>query len=214
MRARMSCVASAVWRAGPLTSLATTGEALAGFAGARGFDGRVEGEQVGLLGDVLDGLDDAADLVGCRTEVAVTFVARTREVGGGAGDLWRRRSLGDLADARGHLFDGGGDGAHGVRHHVARLADRLHVRGHLSEAAATCDVCACVRSALCARVWGGRRELRRGAAHAVRLCAMVPTVSAAGGRGTLLNHLPISPSSSLRASSRRERRSPSPSAMS
>jgi hypothetical protein len=39
------------------------GEALALLAGSGRFDGRVQGEQVGLLGDVVDRLDDGPDLV-------------------------------------------------------------------------------------------------------------------------------------------------------
>jgi hypothetical protein len=39
-------------------------EALAVFAGAGGFDGGVEGEQVGLKRDLFDDLDDLADLTG------------------------------------------------------------------------------------------------------------------------------------------------------
>jgi hypothetical protein len=32
------------------------------LAGARRFDGCVEGEQIGLLGDIVDGFDDGPDL--------------------------------------------------------------------------------------------------------------------------------------------------------
>ena len=39
-------------------------KAASGFAGARGFDGGVEGEQVDLRGDVVDQLDDAGHLFG------------------------------------------------------------------------------------------------------------------------------------------------------
>jgi hypothetical protein len=38
------------------------------FAGAGGFDRGVEGEQVGLLGQVVDNLDDLADVVGARAQ--------------------------------------------------------------------------------------------------------------------------------------------------
>ena len=37
-------------------------EAASGLAGAGGFDGGVEGEQVGLLGDALDHFEDLADV--------------------------------------------------------------------------------------------------------------------------------------------------------
>ena len=46
------------------------GEAAALLAGARGLDGRVEGEQVGLLGDCRDGVDDAADALALGTQIA------------------------------------------------------------------------------------------------------------------------------------------------
>ena len=44
-------------------------EALAGFARACGLDRGVEGEQVGLAGDGLDLVRDAADPLGCLGEV-------------------------------------------------------------------------------------------------------------------------------------------------
>jgi hypothetical protein len=40
------------------------GEALAMLPGARRFDGRIQGQQIRLVGDARDGLDDVAD--GCR----------------------------------------------------------------------------------------------------------------------------------------------------
>ncbi len=44
------------------------GEAPAGLTGARGLDGGVQGEEVGLVGDVLDGAGYGADLVGTLAE--------------------------------------------------------------------------------------------------------------------------------------------------
>ena len=51
------------------------GEALAGVAGAGRLDRGVQGQQVGLLGDVLDDLDDFADLVGGAAQFADLGVA-------------------------------------------------------------------------------------------------------------------------------------------
>ena len=45
------------------------GEALALLAGPGGLDGGVERQQVGLVGDVVDGLDDGADLVALGAEL-------------------------------------------------------------------------------------------------------------------------------------------------
>jgi hypothetical protein len=43
-------------------------ETAAGFSGASGFDGGVESEQVGLLGDVVDDVDDFGDFQGAIAE--------------------------------------------------------------------------------------------------------------------------------------------------
>ncbi len=51
------------------------GEALAGVAGAGGLDRGVQRQQVGLLGDVLDDLDDLADFGGGRAQFADLGVA-------------------------------------------------------------------------------------------------------------------------------------------
>ncbi len=48
------------------------GEALAVLAGLRGDDGGVEREQVGLLGDVVDDVEDLADLVDLPPRLAMT----------------------------------------------------------------------------------------------------------------------------------------------
>ena len=59
----MSTVALLVCCDRLLTSVATTGEAAAGLAGARRLDGGVQGEQIGLPGDRVDRADDGADRV-------------------------------------------------------------------------------------------------------------------------------------------------------
>ena len=43
-------------------------EAEAVFAGASGFDGGVESEKIGLLGEIVDHFDDLADIVGALAE--------------------------------------------------------------------------------------------------------------------------------------------------
>ena len=58
----MSSVALAVSCGQLLDLVRDDREALARLAGARRLDGRVEGEQVGLLGDGGDHLDHVADL--------------------------------------------------------------------------------------------------------------------------------------------------------
>ena len=60
---QISLVALAVWRGERLDLLGDHRKAAAGFAGARGLDGGVERQQVGLLGDRGDQLGDVADAV-------------------------------------------------------------------------------------------------------------------------------------------------------
>ena len=63
-----------------LTSSATTAKPRPGVTGASGFDGRVEREEVGLIGDVVDELEDALDLVD-PTGQGHGAIARGPEVG-------------------------------------------------------------------------------------------------------------------------------------
>ncbi len=60
------------------------GKALAGRAGARGFDRGVEREQVGLSGYALDELDDVVDLLRRLGEAADDVIGRLRLLRGGA----------------------------------------------------------------------------------------------------------------------------------
>ena len=87
--------------------LGDDGEAFAGFAGAGGFDGGVEGEQVGLEGDFVDGMDDLGGLAG--------------------GGL-------DLVDGAGHVLhgiDAAGDEGGGLLHHGVGLTGVVGVlAGH------------------------------------------------------------------------------------
>ena len=72
--------------------LGDDGEALALLAGARGLDGGVERQQVGLLGDAGDGVDDPADPAGLVAQLADGGA----DVGGGALDS--AHGLVDLGD--------------------------------------------------------------------------------------------------------------------
>ncbi len=51
-------------------------EAAAGFAGARGLDGRIERQQIGLFGDRCDQLHDVADPVAGRRQFRHPLVGR------------------------------------------------------------------------------------------------------------------------------------------
>ena len=64
--------------------LGDDGEAAALLARARGLDGGVERQQVGLRGDRGDGLDDAADLLGLGAELADGGGGRRRGLAHGA----------------------------------------------------------------------------------------------------------------------------------
>ena len=52
-------------------------KAQAVLAGAGGFDGGVQGQQVGLLGEIVDDLDDLADIVGALAERADDLAPKT-----------------------------------------------------------------------------------------------------------------------------------------
>ncbi|MPN18862.1 hypothetical protein SDC9_166227 [bioreactor metagenome] len=57
------------------------GKTAARFAGPGGFDGGVEGQQIGLVGDFLDGIDDRGDLAGLRPQ-AFHLLGRIPHLGG------------------------------------------------------------------------------------------------------------------------------------
>ena len=76
-------------------------KALAGLAGPRRLDGRIEGKQIGLGGDGLDEGDDLTDLVGGLGQRGDLAVAALRIVRRPGDDLGRPDSLGaDLFDGR------------------------------------------------------------------------------------------------------------------
>ena len=93
-----------------LDFLGNDGEALTGFAGPGGLDGCIEGEQVGLFGNLLDDGNDVADPLGGPGQVlhfrngAVSLglcrCGRGGRVGGTAADL---------GDGRGHFLGRGGN---------------------------------------------------------------------------------------------------------
>ncbi len=119
------------------------GEALAHLPGARRFDGRVQREQVGLLGDGGDELDDVTDLIS-RLErpsrsivspaswAALTAVAAVAEASAVEAAISRMAAVissprGDGADVGGDLLGGRGDDLR-LRRGLRRPAGQL--RGH------------------------------------------------------------------------------------
>src|SRR5581483_7751080 len=81
------------------------GEAFAGFAGARGFDRRVQRQQVGLAGNVVDQAHDLADLVGGLGQAFDLRIGALRIADGAAGHLRRLLHLAaDLRDRGGELL--------------------------------------------------------------------------------------------------------------
>ncbi len=82
-----------------MTSLATTREALAVFAGARRLNGRIQRQQVCLAGDVLNQNHDLADLLCAGCEPLDHGVGAAGFLGGLARDFsGAQHLLADLAD--------------------------------------------------------------------------------------------------------------------
>ena len=69
------------------------GKAFAGVAGAGRFDRGIQGQELRLLGDVLDDLDELADAVGRLTQLADLLVRALYELGGLVGDVGRLLAL-------------------------------------------------------------------------------------------------------------------------
>src|SRR5262249_23604854 len=106
---------------GRLPPAGAHGKAAAGLAGARRFDGGVEREQVGLLGDVGDQPHHIADTGGRRVELAHRRVGALGVADRLGGDGVRLRHLPvDLRHRRGELVGGGGNIAHDLRGIAAR----------------------------------------------------------------------------------------------
>ena len=130
----MSSVARAVWPASAFTSPATTAKPRPGVAGARGLDGGVERQQIGLLGDVGDQADHVADAPGRFVELRDGRVGPFGLADRPRGDVVRLRHLPvDFRHRGGELFGGGRDVAHvggGVfgRRRGARRAFASHCR--------------------------------------------------------------------------------------
>ncbi len=77
------------------------GKTAAGFTGAGGLDGGIEGEQVGLIGDVVDQRDDFVDLHRAGVQLGnrgrkVLDVGIGRAHGGGDGFHLLQRALGEI----------------------------------------------------------------------------------------------------------------------
>ena len=109
------------------------GEAAPVLAGAGRLDGGVEGQQVGLLGDAGDGVDDRADLLGLRAELADGLGGAAGGRAQAAHRLRRGRHRGravageragllGAALRRGHLV---GRGARGAGHLLGQRARAL-----------------------------------------------------------------------------------------
>ena len=133
--------------------LGNHGKAEAMLAGARRFDRRVEREQVGLFGEVVDHLDDLADVVGAAAEHVDNFSRRLNGVAGaveslggfvhrghaGAGFFARAMGdideqlggVGDALDGSDHLIDGSRSFGNARGLHLRVLHDVLHVDAHL-----------------------------------------------------------------------------------
>ena len=92
------------------------GEATARITGARRLDRRIQGQKIGLEGDLVDVFDDlrralagALDLAHGIEHLAHGHVALVRRHFGAIGEVFRfHRIFGALLRHRGHLFQGGG----------------------------------------------------------------------------------------------------------
>ena len=135
------------------TSSATTANPKSVLPGARSFDGGVQSQQVGLLGQVVDDFDDLADIVGALAQRVDDFAGRVNRgvdavqaVGGllhGAdaavnffartvGDVEQNfRGVGDALDRGDHLIDGSRGLADAGSLHLRALHHVLHVDAHL-----------------------------------------------------------------------------------
>src|SRR5882724_6959940 len=129
------------------------GETKSVFPGARGFDGRVKREQVGLFREVVDDFDNAADIVSAMAEHVDDFggrldgfVGAIEAVGGlfhglDADDDFFARAIGDIEqnfggvgdalNGRNHLFDGSGCFCNAGSLYLSIFHDVLHVDAHL-----------------------------------------------------------------------------------
>ncbi len=133
------------------------GEAQSVFAGAGGFDGRVQRQKVGLLGKIVDDADNLSDIVGALAE---RIDNSTRNLDGAIDSIqsvgglvhgrdavlhFQPRALADVEqdlggvghalDGRDHLVDRGRRLAHARRLHLRVLHHVLHVDRHLMHGA-------------------------------------------------------------------------------
>src|SRR5450631_254969 len=129
------------------------GESQSVFSGAGSFNGGVQGQQVGLLGEIVDDFDDLANVVGALSQGSNDFARRVdggvdavQSVGGllhGAdavvdflartvGDVEQHfRRVGHALDRSHHLIDGSRSLADARSLHLRALHHVLHVDAHL-----------------------------------------------------------------------------------
>ena len=107
------------------------GKALAHLAGARRFDGRIQGEEIGLAGDVVDELDHRPDLLGSGSQLFDLADDFFRLLHRGGGDARRIRSpvrpISSIeeessCERRGHGFDRGRGLSDLVHHELGLIA--------------------------------------------------------------------------------------------
>src|SRR6185437_6927501 len=123
------------------------------FSGACGFNGGVQGQEVGLLGEIVNDFDDFADIVGALSQHVNDFARRldgnvdfVQSVGrflhggdaavhfftGAVGNIQQHfRGVGDALNGSNHLVDGCGSLAYARSLYLRALHHVLHVHAHL-----------------------------------------------------------------------------------
>jgi len=81
-----------------------------GVAGACGFDGRIEGQEIGLLGNRGDQFGDVSDTIGSERQFSDPGVGLLRLIDRFIGDpVGIRHLTSDFIDGAGHFLRRGGD---------------------------------------------------------------------------------------------------------
>src|SRR5882762_5163824 len=161
------------------------------FTGAGCFDGRVQSEQVRLLGKIVDDFDDPANVIGALSEdandlpgIADGYVDAVEAIGrlvhrgdaavhfltGTVGNVEQHfRRVSNALDRCDHLVDGGGRFTHTGRLRLCALDHVLHVDAHLVHGAGDfVNGTRCLQADL-RRLVRSRGNLRRSAGH-LRSC--------------------------------------------